>query len=159
MYVETVYSATIDNQTVFVKVAEQMETKNDAKIQAMKDVINAFVLPGQQGQIEVKCSPAITSGVPNQQSSSSASSSLMNTDKQSNASVGNNQPSSKSRSSQTCKEPKITNSQIYLLKKTLRGLNRTDADFCQQYHLDRIENLPKEDARWIIRDLLETERR
>ena len=49
MYVETVYSATIDNQTVFVKVAEQMETKNDAKIQAMKDVINAFVLPGQQG--------------------------------------------------------------------------------------------------------------
>ena len=158
MYVETAYSASIDNQTLSVKVAEQMETKNDAKIQAMKDVISAFVLPGQQGQIEVKCSPVITSGVPNQQSSSSASSSLMNTDKQSNASVGRNQTSSMSRSSQTCKEAKITNSQIYLLKRTLRGLNRTDADFCQQYHVNRIEDLPKEDARWIIRDLRETEK-
>ena len=49
MYVETVYSASSDNQTVSVKVTEQMETKNDAKIQAMKDVISAFVLPGQQG--------------------------------------------------------------------------------------------------------------
>ena len=66
--------------------------------------------------------------------------------------------STKSHSLQTCKEAKITSGQLRLLKKTLRGLNRTDADFCQQYHLDRIENLPKEDARWIIRDLLETEK-
>ena len=72
---------------------------------------------------------------------------------------GTQTSSTKSCSSRTCNEPKITKSQIFLLRKTLRGLNRTDTDFCQQYQISHIEDLSKEDARWIIRDLRETERR
>jgi len=153
MYVETVYSASIDNQTLSVKVAEQMETKNDAKIQAMKDVINAFVPPGQQGQIEVKCSPAITSGVPNQQPSSAASNPQMNTNKQSNASVGRNQTSTKSRSSKTGNNERITGPQISLLRGKLKKHGISERDFCRQHQIDSIEALPKYDAQWIINEL------
>ena len=141
MYVETVYSASSDNQTISVKVTEQMETKNDAKIQAMKDVISAFVLPGQQGQIEVKCSPAITSGVPNQQSSSSASSSLMN------------QASSKPRSCQTGNDERITGPQIKLLREKLKKRKISEREFCSQHQVNSIEELPKFEAQWIIKDL------
>ena len=39
MNVEAMFSATIDNQTMLVRVTEQMEKKNEEKIREMKGVI------------------------------------------------------------------------------------------------------------------------
>ena len=44
----------INDQTVFVKVTEQMETQNDAKIRTMKNVIAEFVSGGQDAQVEMR---------------------------------------------------------------------------------------------------------
>ena len=153
MNVEVTYSATKANETLFVKVAEQMETKNDAKIQAMKDVVNAFVPPGQRGQIETKCFPAITQGVPDQQPSSSASSTLSNTNRQTNGSGGGNQMSLKSRSSQTGNDERITGPQINLLRGKLKKRGISESAFCSQHQVNSIEELPKYDAQWIINEL------
>ena len=147
MYVETVYSATVGNQTLSIKVAEQMETKNDAKIQAMKDVINAFVPPGKQGQIEVKCSPTLTSGPPKHQS-------LMSEYKQSNGQIGNSQLSSKSCSGQTSKDERITGPQIKLLRDKFKKRGISEREFCKQHLVDSIEDIPKHDAQWIIKEII-----
>lgn len=152
MKVEVTYSSSKNNENLSVKVVTRMETKNDAKIQAMKDVVNAFVPRGQQGQIEVKCSPALTSGVKNQQPSSSASSSL-NPNKQSNGSAGKNQKPLKSRSSQARNVERITGPQISLLKGKLKERGISERDFCSQHQVDSVEDLPKYDAQWIINDL------
>ena len=68
MNVEAMFSATIDNQTMLVRVTEQMEKKNEEKIREMKGVIAEFVSSGPQGKIEVRCTPALTSGPPKHQS-------------------------------------------------------------------------------------------
>ena len=59
MDIEVTFTAVKDNQTVCIRAREQMETCNKEKIQTMKDVVNAFVPSGQQGQIEVKCFPSV----------------------------------------------------------------------------------------------------
>lgn len=131
MNVEVTYSATIDNQTMLIRVAEQMETKNEAKIREMKDVIAEFVSSGPQGRIEVRCTPAITSDAQNQTSSSSK------------------QGSTTSNGDDT-----ITLRQIGIIKKTLREQNRTENDFCKHYHVNSVEDLSKSNAQWIIKELI-----
>lgn len=146
MNVEAMYSATIDNQTMLVRVTEQMEKKNEAKIREMKGVIAEFVSTGPQGKIEVRCTPALTSGPPKHQS-------LMSEYKQSNDQIGNSQLSSKSRPSKTGNDERITEPQINLLRGKLRKRGISERDFCSQHQVDSIEDLPKHDAQWIIKDL------
>ena len=146
MNVEAMYSATIDNQTMLVRVTEQMEKKNEAKIREMKEVIAEFVSTGPQGKIEVRCTPALTSGPPKHQS-------LMSEYKQSNDQIGNSQLSSKSRPSKTGNDERITEPQINLLRGKLRKRGISERDFCSQHQVDSIEDLPKHDAQWIIKDL------
>ena len=146
MNVEAMYSATIDNQTMLVRVTEQMEKKNEEKIREMKGVIAEFVSTGPQGKIEVRCTPALTSGPPKHQS-------LMSEYKQSNDQIGNSQLSSKSRPSKTGNDERITEPQINLLRGKLRKRGISERDFCSQHQVDSIEDLPKHDAQWIIKDL------
>ena len=146
MNVEATYSATIDNKTMSIRVADQMETKNEAKIREMKEVIAEFVSPGPQEKIEVKCSPALTSGPPKHQS-------LMSEYKQSNGQIGNSQSSSKSRPNKTGNDERITGPQISLLRGKLRKRGISERDFCSQHQVDSIEDLPKHDAQWIIKEL------
>ena len=146
MNVEAMYSATIDNQTMLVRVTEQMEKKNEAKIREMKGVIAEFVSTGPQGKIEVRCTPALTSGPPKHQS-------LMSEYKQSNDQIGNSQLSSISRPSKTGNDERITEPQIKLLRGKLRKRGISERDFCSQHQVDSIEDLPKHDAQWIIKDL------
>ena len=146
MNVEAMYSATIDNQTMLVRVTEQMEKKNEEKIQEMKGVIAEFVSTGPQGKIEVRCTPALTSGPPKHQS-------LMSEYKQSNDQIGNSQLFSKSRPSKTGNDERITEPQIKLLRGKLRKRGISERDFCSQHQVDSIEDLPKHDAQWIIKDL------
>lgn len=146
MNVEAMFSATIDNQTMLVRVTEQMEKKNEEKIREMKGVIAEFVSTGPQGKIEVRCTPALTSGPPKHQS-------LMSEYKQSNDQIGNSQLSSKSRPSKTGNDERITEPQINLLRGKLRKRGISERDFCSQHQVDSIEDLPKHDAQWIIKDL------
>lgn len=146
MNVEAMFSATIDNQTMLVRVTEQMEKKNEEKIREMKGVIAEFVSTGPQGKIEVRCTPALTSGPPKHQS-------LMSEYKQSNGQIGNSQLSSKSRPSKTGNDERITGPQISLLRGKLRKRGISERDFCSQHQVDSIEDLPKHDAQWIIKDL------
>lgn len=146
MNVEAMFSATIDNQTMLVRVTEQMEKKNEEKIREMKEVIAEFVSSGPQGKIEVRCTPALTSGPPKHQS-------LMSEYKQSNDQIGNSQLSSKSRPSKTGNDERITEPQINLLRGKLRKRGISERDFCSQHQVDSIEDLPKHDAQWIIKDL------
>ena len=146
MNVEAMFSATIDNQTMLVRVTEQMEKKNEEKIREMKGVIAEFVSTGPQGKIEVRCTPALTSGPPKHQS-------LMSEYKQSNDQIGNSQLSSKSRPSKTGNDERITGPQINLLKGKLRKRGISEHDFCSQHQVDSIEDLPKHDAQWIIKEL------
>ena len=146
MNVEAMFSATIDNQTMLVRVTEQMEKKNEEKIREMKGVIAEFVSTGPQGKIEVRCTPALTSGPPKHQS-------LMSEYKQSNDQIGNRQLSSKSRPSKTGNDERITEPQIKLLRGKLRKRGISERDFCSQHQVDSIEDLPKHDAQWIIKDL------
>ncbi len=146
MNVEAMFSATIDNQTMLVRVTEQMEKKNEEKIREMKGVIAEFVSTGPQGKIEVRCTPALTSGPPKHQS-------LMSEYKQSNDQIGNSQLSSKSRPRKTGNDERITEPQINLLRGKLRKRGISERDFCSQHQVDSIEDLPKHDAQWIIKDL------
>ena len=146
MNVEAMFSATIDNQTMLVRVTEQMEKKNEEKIREMKGVIAEFVSTGPQGKIEVRCTPALTSGPPKHQS-------LMSEYKQSNGQIGNSQLSSKSRPSKTGNDERITGPQISLLRGKLRKRGISERDFCSQHQVDSIEELPKHDAQWIIKEL------
>ena len=146
MNVEAMYSATIDNQTMLVRVTEQMEKKNEEKIREMKGVIAEFVSTGPQGKIEVRCTPALTSGPPKHQS-------LMSEYKQSNDQIGNSQLSSKSCSGQTSKEERITGPQIKLLRDKFKKRGISERDFCSQHQVDSVEDLPKYDAQWIINEL------
>ena len=146
MNVEAMFSATIDNQTMLVRVTEQMEKKNEEKIREMKGVIAEFVSTGPQGKIEVRCTPALTSGPSKHQS-------LMSEYKQSNNQIGNSQLSSKSRPSKTGNDERITEPQIKLLRGKLRKRGISERDFCSQHQVDSIEDLPKHDAQWIIKDL------
>ena len=146
MKVEVIYSASKPNENLSVKVAARMETKNDAKIREMKEVIAEFVSSEPQGKIEVRCTPALTSGPPKHQS-------LMSEYKQSNGQIGNSQLSSKSRPSKTGNDERITGPQISLLRGKLRKRGISERDFCSQHQVDSIEDLPKHDAQWIIKDL------
>ena len=141
MNVDVSFTATQNNQVLSIRVTDRMDTANEAKIQAMKDVVNAFVPPGQKGQIEVNCSPAITSGLQKQQPSSSASSSPMN------------QAPSKPRSCQTSNDERITGPQIKLLREKLRKRKISEREFCSQHQVNSIEELPKFEAQWIIKEL------
>ena len=146
MKVEVIYSASKPNENLSVKVAARMETKNDAKIREMKEVIAEFVSSDPQGKIEVRCTPALTSGPPKHQS-------LMSEYKQSNGQIGNSQLSSKSRPSKTGNDERITGPQISLLRGKLRKRGISERDFCSQHQVDSIEELPKHDAQWIIKEL------
>ena len=148
MNVEAMYSATIDNQTMLVRVTEQMEKKNEAKIREMKEVIAEFVSSGPQGKIEVRCTPALTSGPPKQQS-------LMSEYKQSKGQVGNSQSSTKSCSGQTSKDERITGPQIKVLRDKLEKRGISESEFCKQHQADSIEDISKHDAQWIIKKFIE----
>ena len=150
MNVEAMFLSTIDNQTMLVRVTEQMEKKNEAKIQEMKEVIAEFVSHGPQGKIEVRCTPALTSGPPKQQS-------LMSEYKQSNGQIPNSQSSSIPQSCQASNEERITGPQIKLLRGTLKKHRISEREFCRQHQVDSIEAMPKHDAQWIIKDLIAEE--
>ena len=125
-----------NNQTVFVKVTEQMETKNEAKIKAMKDVVAEFI-PGKDG-IQVETDSRDT---------------LMNAYKRSTEYTGN-RPSSKPRSNSANNDDRITGRQIGCIRKALQEQHRSETDFCQQYHVNSVEEISKHDAQWIIKELL-----
>ena len=127
------------DQTVFVKVTEQMETNNDAKIQAMKNVVAEFISGGQDAQVETRDSPPDT---------------LMNAYKRSNGFDGNRQSSSKPRSNSANNDDRITGKQIGCIRKALQEQHRAESDFCQQYHVKSVEEISKHDAQWIIKELL-----
>ena len=126
-----------NNQTVFVKVTEQMETKNEAKIKAMKDVVAEFI-PGKDG-IQVETDSRDT---------------LMNAYKRSPEYTGNRQSSSKQRSNSANNDDRITEKQIGCIRKALQEQHRAEPDFCQQYHVNSMEEISKHDAQWIIKELL-----
>lgn len=150
MNVEAMFLSTIDNQTTLVRVTEQMEKKNEAKIREMKEVIAEFVSPGPQGKIEVRCTPALASGPPKQQS-------LMSEYKQSNGQIANSQLPSIPQSCQASNEERITGPQIKLLRGTLKKHRISEREFCRQHQVDSIEAMPKHDAQWIIKDLIAEE--
>lgn len=133
-----------NNQTVFVKVTEQMETKNEAKIKAMKDVVAEFILGKDGIQVEMRDFPPDT---------------LMNAYRSSSSSSEPRKTSSKSRSFQTCDSSRITDKQIGLIRKTLQEQNCSENDFCQQYQVRSVEELSKQDAQWIIKDLIAKKKR
>ena len=126
-----------NNQTVFVKVTEQMETNNEAKIKAMKDVVAEFI-PGKDG-IQVETDSRDT---------------LMNAYKRSTEYTGNRQSSSKPRSNSANNDDRITGRQIGCIRKALQEQHRSETDFCQQYHVNSVEEISKHDAQWIIKELL-----
>ena len=126
-----------NNQTVFVKVTEQMETKNEAKIKAMKDVVAEFI-PGKDG-VQVETDSRDT---------------LMNAYKRSTEYTENRQSSSKPRSNSANNDDRITGRQIGCIRKALQEQHRSETDFCQQYHVNSVEEISKHDAQWIIKELL-----
>ena len=127
-----------NNQTVFVKVTEQMETKNEVKIKTMKDVVAEFI-PGKDGvQVEALDSKDT----------------LMNAYKRSTGFNGNRQLTSKPRSTSANNDDRITEKQIGCIQKALQEQHRTETDFCQQYHVKSVEEISKHDAQWIIKELL-----
>ena len=127
-----------NDQTVFVKVTEQMETKNEAKIKAMKDVVAEFI-PGKDGvQVEMHDSRDT----------------LMNAYRRSNGFIGNRQSSSKPRPTSAINDDRITEKQIGCIRKALQEQHRSETDFCQQYHVNSVEEISKHDAQWIIKELL-----
>ena len=149
---EIAFAIQNDRPSIMIRVMAQEEGKTMPDLRGMLSQI-------QEAITEYQAMPQVRLLLSSEGMVHDLSDTAMDSSNGSSRFRGAQNSSTKSRSSQSCKEAKITSGQLRLLKKTLRGLNRTDADFCQQYHLDRIENLPKEDARWIIRDLLETERR
>ena len=127
-----------NSKTVFVKVTEQMETKNEAKIKAMKDVITEFI-PGKDGfQVEVHDSRDT----------------LMNAYRRSNGFNGNRQSSSKPRPTSANNDDRITEKQIGCIRKALQEQHCSETDFCQQYQVKSVEEISKHDAQWIIKELL-----
>lgn len=127
-----------NDQTVFVKVTEQMETKNEAKIKAMKDVIAEFI-PDKEGvRVEVHNTPDT----------------LMNSVRRSTGFSGNRQASSKQRSNTANHDDRITDKQIGCIRKALQEQHRSEMDFCQQYQVKSVEEISKHDAQWIIKELL-----
>ena len=127
------------DQMVFVKVTEQMETKNGAKIKAMKDVVAEFI-PGKDGvQVETHDSRDT----------------LMNAYKRSPEYTGNRQSSSKQRSNSANNDDRITEKQIGCIRKALQEQHRSETDFCQKYQVKSLEEISKRDAQWIIKELLE----
>lgn len=127
MEIEVTYSAVNGNQSVCIHAREQMETCNKEKIQAMKDAVNAFVPSGQQGQIEVKCSPNALS-VPSMQT----------------ANPNSNEP-------QPVKM--ISGKQISLLMRRLRENGSSVKDLCLANGVNSIQDLTMAKAREIIHDL------
>ena len=127
-----------NDQTVFVKVTEQMETKNEAKIKAMKDVIAEFI-PGKDG-IRVEAHDSRDT--------------LMNAYKRSAEYTGNRQLSSQPRSNSAKNDDRITEKQIGCIRKALQEQHRSETDFCQQYQVKSVEEISKRDAQWIIKELL-----
>ena len=127
-----------NDQTVFVKVTEQMETKNEAKIKAMKDVVAEFI-PGKDGvQVEMH----------------DTRDTLMNAYKRSAEYTGNRQSSSKPRSNSASNNDRITGKQIGCIRNALQEQHRSETDFCQQYQVKSVEEISKRDAQWIIKELL-----
>jgi len=114
------------NNSMSVNVTDQMETANEAKIQAMQDVVCAFFGHGLQKQIEVTVTP----------SSSPVQTALAN------PSV---KPSNLSK--------KISSSQQVFLLKLLKQHEIPVQRFCQDNGINRIEDLSMDNARTIIADL------
>ena len=127
------------NQTVFVKVTEQMDARNEEKIQAMKGIVAEFV-PGEDGvQVETQ---------------DSAPDTQMNAFKRSNGFAGNRQASSKQRANTSTDDGRITNKQIGLIKARLQERGVSESSFCKKYNIASVEVIPKSDAQWIIKELL-----
>ena len=127
MEIEVIYTAVKDNQSVSIRAREQMETCNRGKIQAMKEVVAAFVPPEQQKQIEVKCSPNALSVSPMQ-----------------TANPNSNEP-------QPAKM--ISGKQISLLMRRLRENGSSVQDLCLANGVNCIQDLTMAKAREIIHDL------
>ena len=132
-----------NDQTVFVKVTEQMETKNEAKIKAMKEVVAEFI-PDKEGvQVEVHNSPDT----------------LMNSYRRSTGFSGNRQASSKQRSNTANNDDRITDKQIGLIREKLQKSRTSESDFCEKHQVDSIEAIPKHDAQWIIKELIANDKK
>ena len=127
MDVEVTFTAVRDNQSVCIRTREQMESCNMEKIQAMKDVVAAFVPAGQQNQIEVRCSPIALPSAPT--------------------------PPVNPKNQKSDSLKKITSSQLDFLRKLLRSHKIDVQRFCQENGINRIEDLSLDNARTIIADL------
>ena len=127
MDIEVTFTAVNGNQSVCIRAREQMETCNKEKIQTMKDAVNAFIPSGQQGQIEVRCSPNTLPPSPAQKADNAVK--------------------------KAGSEKMISEKQINLLMRRLRENNTSVQELCQVNGVKRIQDLTMAKAREIIHDL------
>ena len=122
-----------NNQTFYARASEEMDSMDENKIQAMKNVIDDLV-PGDQS---VQINTSNHQAPPKPVSQSSA----FNVRKQGASQGKSNEP--------------ITDKQIALLRKKLQDRNISEKEFCQEHKCNRVEDLLKGDAQWIINELCE----
>ena len=138
MKIEVTASYEKNGKTVSVKATDRMDSNNEEKIRTIKSVIANFIPEGQPFQIES-----------HYHQSTAKSNRKLETDfaakKQSSTSASLNEP--------------ITDPQISLLKKTIKERNISEEDFCKQHQCACVEDLSKNDAQWIIKEMLEKNKR
>lgn len=130
-----------------VKATDQVETQNDPKIQMMKSVIEDIVPEGQPFQIQVRCLPE------KQVSSESCSAQSV---QEKGAFANPNKTWKKKTGNQQKQSYPITERQLKYLCDTLRKLQIPETQICQEYNVDRIENLAGRDAQKLIGELLQS---
>ena len=132
MEIELSASYEQNGKTVNVKATDHVESIDDPKILTMKGIIDEFSPKDQPVQIKTQYRPLTQTQ--NQQSGLSAN---------------------KSQHESTSKAKElITPKQIILLRTTLNEINLSEQVFCNQHQIKNIEDIPKFDAREIIRELL-----
>lgn len=133
-FMEIIVTASYEQngKTVSIKAREQMENENEDKIRMVQNVIERFIPEGQPFQRELQCLQTPPTASPMQATESVAKSKSV---------------SSKKR------DEHITGPQLHTLKDILEKRNISEEDFYKKYHY-HVEETPKEEARWIIRELL-----
>lgn len=146
MEIEVIASCEQNGQKIQVAAKDQMDSRNEDKIQLMKNVIAEFIPWGHSAQVYIQESPKeLTTSETYPSKPAPNKPSFGGQKKNWNPKLGN----------QAKKSNAITGPQIGFLRNLLKGHNIPEAEFCKDHNVDCIEHLSGKTAQTVIGQLVQ----
>ena len=146
MEIEVIASCKQNGQKIQVAAKDQMDSRNEDKIQLMKNVIAEFIPWGHSAQVYIQESPKeLTTSETYSSKPASNKTSFGGQKKNWKTQFGN-----QSKKSNAISEP-----QIRFLRDLLKGHNIPEPEFCKDHNVDCIEHFSGKTAQTLIGQLLQ----